>query len=196
MKYKIKTYQADSGRGTGKEKVFCALVTSPNEILEKKNNLILDALAQSKLSTAIGLYFYRFSQPNSRFIKIGECTRTDGISIRFKRGWHGTEKYADTYLKRKNGAEYIDSKFFLEISKASQENPIYFIFYEHCTLNSHPKIDEIYAFQKHQRLFKGDTLSPERINGNGLLARNLVWHKKAFYEVARGVFPDGSCYPV
>jgi hypothetical protein len=193
-RYIAKTYSADSGRGSGNEKVVCVLLTTPEHVLKKEDNFVLKCLRNAGVASSLGLYFYRFRNHANPFIKIGECTRQDGIAIRFQRGWHGTEKYSDTYLKKASDGTYIDSELFQEINKISEENPAYFVFYEHCTLNSHPKIDEVFAYRMHKRLFKRGTASPERINGNPLLARRLVWHKKAFSEVVRAVFPDGTSY--
>ncbi|MFY0574181.1 hypothetical protein ACN28S_07335 [Cystobacter fuscus] len=163
----------------------------------KQQNFVLAGLQAAGVSSSIGLYFYRFANQPNPFIKIGECTRQEGIAVRFQRGWHGTEKYGDTYLKKKTKAgPYVDSKFALCIRRISKSNPAYFVFYEHATLQSHPKIDEIFAYRMHKRLFKRDTASPERMNGNPLLARRLVWHESAFAEVVRCKFPDGVPYPV
>jgi len=95
--------------------------------------------------------------------------------------------------KKKNG-KYEKSEFLLEIKKISKENPAYFVFYEQSTIGSHPKIDEVFAYRMHKRLFKCGTKSPERMISNPLLARRLVWHKSAFSEVVSGVFPDGTKY--
>ncbi|MDE2036515.1 MAG: hypothetical protein KGL60_32370 [Pseudomonas sp.] len=172
------------------------LLTEPADVLSKANNVVLTALTAAGVSSAVGLYFYRFKSHVRPFIKIGECTRQDGIHVRFRRGWHGTARYSDTYLmKRGKDKAYIDSEFALQIQKISPENPAYFVFYEHSKLYSHPKIDEMFAYRMHQRLFKQGTASPERMNGNPLLARRLVWHKKAFSEVVRCKFPDGTFYP-
>ena len=88
----------------------------------------------------------------------------------------------------------VDSAFLAEIRKISPHNPAYFVFYEHITSQSHPKIDEVYAYRMHKLLYKSGTLSPERMNGNPLLARKLIWHKSSFSEVSRRQFPDGSSY--
>ena len=189
-------YFAKSGRGTGHEKVVCILLNQPEDVLSKDDNFVLSQLRAAGVATAIGLYFYRFREVVNPFIKIGECTRREGIHVRFKRGWHGTETYADTYLRKKVKQQYVDSELLLEIRKISAANPAYFIFYEHQSVNSHPKIDEVYAYRMHKRLFGRGTASPERMNGNPLLARNLVWHKTAFSEVVRGQLPDGTAYPV
>jgi len=192
-----RNYEADSKRGSGNERVVCVLLTEPVDVLSKTNNVVLAGLKTAGVSSAVGLYFYRFKNDTRPFIKIGECTRQDGIHVRFKRGWHGTAKYSDTYLmKRGKDKSYTDSEFALEIQKISPENPAYFVFYEHYKLCSHPKIDEMFAYRMHLRLFKQGTASPERMNGNPLLARRLVWHKKAFSEVVRCKFPDGTPYPV
>jgi hypothetical protein len=193
-KYQCKTYVADSGRGNGSQKVISFMLTSPEDILKVTNNVILEALQKEGLSTAIGTYFYRFKNNDLPFIKIGECTRKEGISVRFKRGWHGTRGYSDSYLGKIKYNIETDSKFLLEINKISQENPGYFVFYEHSLSQSHPKIDEIYTYRTHKRLYKKDTLSPERMNGNAMLARKLIWHKSAFSEVFRCKFPDGNNY--
>lgn len=188
-------YVADSGRGTGRQKVVCILLTRPEDVLSKEDNFVLSQLRSAGVATSIGLYFYRFKNTANPFIKIGECTRREGIEVRFQRGWHGTEKYSDTYLRKKTTNGYIDSELLLEIRKISITNPAYFVFYEHHTVNSHPKIDEVYAYRMHKRLFRKGTASPERMNSNPLLARRLVWHKGAFSEVVRGQLPDGTVYP-
>lgn len=193
-KYRCKQYIADSNRGDGSQKVISFLLTSPEDVLEVTDNLILNGLAKENLSSAIGTYFYRFKNDEVPFIKIGECTRKEGISVRFKRGWHGTIKYSDSYLGKIKSNKETVSKFFLEIKKISLENPAFFVFYEHCLSQSYPKIDEIYAYRTHKRLYKKGTLSPERMNGNAMLARKLIWHKSAFSEVFRCQFPDGSKY--
>lgn len=193
--YTVKQYKADSGRGSGKEKIVCVLLKGPADILDKQDNLVLRCLQEAGIASSVGLYFYRFKNSANPFIKIGECTRQEGIAVRFQRGWHGTEKYSDTYLKKKSkDKSYVDSELLIEINKISEDNPAYFVFYEHCTLSSHPKIDELFAYRMHKRLFKRGTASPERMNGNPLLARRIVWHKKSFSEVVRGQFPDGSKY--
>jgi hypothetical protein len=189
-------YVADSGRGTGREKVVCILLTKPEDVLSKNDNFVLSQLRSAGVATSIGLYLYRFKNTANPFIKIGECTRSDGIEVRFQRGWHGTEKYSDTYLRKKNKNGYIDSELLLEIRKISATNPAYFVFYEHRTISSHPKIDEVYAYRMHKRLFRKGTASPERMNGNPMLARHLVWHKGTFAEVVRGKLPDGTAYPI
>jgi hypothetical protein len=89
----------------------------------------------------------------------------------------------------------VDSEFLSQIEKISLEDPAYFVFYEHHTLYAHPKIDELFAYTQHKRLFRRGTLSPEKMNGNALLARKLIWHRKAFSEVARLKFPGGAAYP-
>lgn len=193
-KYHCKTYIADSGRGNGFQKVISFLLTSPEDILKITDNIILNGLHEENLSSAIGTYFYRFKNNASPFIKIGECTRKEGISVRFKRGWHGTRKYSDSYLGKIKDNKETDSKFLVEVNKISSDNPAYFVFYEHALSQSHPKIDEIYSYRTHKRLYKKGTLSPERMNGNAMLARKLIWHKSAFSEVCRCEFPDGSYY--
>lgn len=121
-------YVADSGRGTGKEKVICLLLASPADILSKESNFVLQHLNSNGVATAIGLYFYRFMNEANPFIKIGECTRREGMCVRFRRGWHSTEKYADNYHRKKKKGVYVDSEFSLEIQKISSANPAYFVF--------------------------------------------------------------------
>ena len=192
-KYSCRKYKADSKRGSGDEKVIAILLTSPSDILEKNNNCVLSALESEGLSSSIGVYFYRFKK-SVPFIKIGECTREEGISVRFSRGWHGTKKYSDTYQGKKIKDQYVDSEFLNQVNKISETNPAYFVFYEHSTMQSHPKIDEMFAYRMHKKLFRQGTLIPERMNGNPFLARKLIWHKSAFSEVFRCRFPDGSDY--
>ncbi len=192
--YRCITYGADSKRGDGNQKVLAFRIESPDDVLEKENNPILSALKAENLSGSIGLYFYIHADSTKPFIKIGECTRSDGISVRFSRGWHGTVAYSDSYRGRKKNGKVESSKFLSEIKKITVENPGYFIFYEHKTSGSHPKIDEVYAYRVHKRLFKCGTLNPERMNGNPLLARKLIWHKSAFSEVYKRQFPDGSSF--
>ena len=191
--YEAKEYRCDSGRGTGSEKVICVLLTSPEDLLQAPRNPVLSALADSRMSGAIGLYFYRFASAGTPFIKIGESARPSGIANRFQAGWH--RRGTDTYLtKRRNGCS-VYSEFYSAIMKLSKGNTAYLVFYEHHLLSSHTKADEMYAFVAHRRLFKQGTISPERPNANGLLGRGMVWHRSAFSEVVRGRFPDGSPYP-
>lgn len=192
--YLCQKYRADSGRGSGEEKVISILLTSPGDILEKEDNCVLSALGKEGLSSSIGVYFYRFKNTDISFIKIGECTRKEGIEVRFKRGWHGTETYSDTYRRKKVKGKYVDSDILNQINKISKENPAYFVFYQHAPMQSHPKIDEVFAYGMHKRYFGEGTLSPERINGNPLLARKLIWHKLSFSEVCRCKFPDDGNY--
>ena len=109
-------------------------------------------------------------------------------------GWHGTFSYSDSYLGKKVKGVEVASRLLTEIQMISAENPAYFVFYEHIVSQSHPKIDEVYAYRVHKRLYKSGTLSPERMNGNPLLARKLIWHRSSFSEVSRRQFPDGSSY--
>lgn len=195
VKVRAVRYRADSGRGTGQEKVVCVLLTDPADILEKKDNQVLNALQAAGVASAIGLYFYRFANQQLPFVKIGECTRPDGISRRFRNGWHSSETLTDSYWRKKRGGTYVDSEFLKQVRMITADNAAYFIFYQHRTIQSHPKIDEMYAYRQHKRLYGSDTLSPEKMNGNSMLGRSLVWHKGAFSEVARLHFPGGQEYP-
>jgi hypothetical protein len=188
------SYCADSGRGSRKEKVLCLLLTSPTDILDKKDNIVLSALDRAGLKTSIGIYFYRFAADNKPFLKIGECTGPSGITQRFRNGWHagGTTTRTDTYKKE---SKRLSPSFYGEIKKISPKNPVYFVFYELHERRSHPKIDEIYAHVSHDQYFQNKTICPERMNGRIGLGEDLVWHKSAFREVASRKFPDGSNYP-
>ena len=112
---RVRHYQAASGRGTGAERVVCVLLTSPDDILAARNNHVLNCLQAAGVSRSIGVYFYRFKNSTGPFIKIGECTRQEGISVRFQRGWHGTPRYSDSYLGKytKDGSQ-VDSEFLRE----------------------------------------------------------------------------------
>lgn len=196
--YDTRCYKPSSKRGTGKEKVLCVLLTEPEHILDPDENPVMAALEKEGLSTSIGLYFYRFKNPPnpSRFIKIGECTGPGGIASRFKRGWYGTKTYTDSYIWKKRGEDYIESDFVQAIKEVSKENPAYFVFYEHHTPDSHPKIDEAFAFVAHDHTFKQNTINNEKVNGNAaIIGRNIVWHTSAFDEVLGCIFPDGADYP-
>lgn len=186
--YICSSYTADCLRTKNNYKVLVYLITTPQEILTKDNNCILNALDNNNLGNSVGLYFYRFKHLKNGcgFSKIGEVSSEKGIKNRFKRGWHGTSTYGDTYLNK---------KLHTDIKQISLENPMYFIFYQYDLLNSFPKIDELHAFSKHQKTFGRLTNNSERINSNFKLGSNLVWHKQAFHEVLDLKFPDNTPYP-
>lgn len=186
--YSCSTYKADCLRTTKKNKVLVYLITDPQEILEKDNNRILNALCKHNLGSSVGLYFYRFKylKDNCGFSKIGEVSGVLGIENRFKRGWHGTHTYGDTYLNK---------ELHKDVIQVSPTNPMYFIFYEYDLLNSFPKIDELHAFSEHKKKFSLSTSTKERINLNFKLGLNLVWHKQTFHEVLNLKFPNGKHYP-
>lgn len=183
-----KKYTANNDRANNNQKVFVYLITSYEQIIDKVNNPILQALEQHELSQSIGLYFYRFKHLHhyNAFSKIGEVSRIEGIQERFKRGWHGTESYSDTYLTK---------NIHHDVKLITETNPMYFVFYQFDLLNSYPKIDELIAFKKHQDYFNVGTRTIERPNGNYQLGQNLAWHSLAFEEVLQLKFPDGSSYP-
>lgn len=183
------TYKPDCLRTEKDYKVFVYLITDPNEVLGKDENSIIGALGNHKLKHSIGVYFYRFKnlEDGCGFSKIGEVSGVSGIVNRFERGWHGTDKYGDSYLKK---------KLYEDVCQISPDNPMYFIFYEFDLLNSFPKIDETYAFYEHRKKLKCSTTNKERINSNYQLGLNLIWHKKAFHEVLDLKFPDGKHYPL
>ncbi|MFT9820809.1 hypothetical protein [Lysinibacillus sp. NPDC056185] len=186
--YIAKKYKANSGRSNANQKVFVFLMTSPQQVLNKTNNEILEALQEKELANSLGIYFYRFKNLNTynAFTKIGEVSRIEGIEKRFIRGWHGTTSYGDTYLSK---------KIHNDVNMISTDNPMYFVFYEFDLLNSFPKIDEQIAFKKHLDSFNTSTRNFEKPHGNYQLGINLVWHDTAFDEVLNLNFPDGTPYP-
>jgi hypothetical protein len=174
------------------------MLTHPDDLLDPDENPVLRVLEKEGLSSSIGLYFYLFkNQVGQRpFIKIGECTSTRGIEGRFVKGWHGYQSGTDSYVWTKRQGEYVKKAFGQQITQINEENPAYFVFYEHQLYNSHPKIDEGLALTAHLEHFSQKTLSPEKINGNARnIGRNLVWHRTAFNEVLNQEFPDGVGYP-
>lgn len=184
----VKKYRPHNHRANNNQKIFVYLITSYQEVIDKTNNPILEALEQHRLSQAIGLYFYRFKNLSNynAFSKIGEVSRIEGIQERFKRGWHGTDTYGDTYLTK---------NIHNDVKLISENNPMYFVFYQFDLLNSYPKIDELIAFKKHLDHFHVGTRNNERPNGNYQLGQNLAWHSLAFEEVLNLKFPDGTSYP-
>lgn len=189
------TYKADCARGNGRERALCVLLTSPDDLLQQNDNPVLDALAATGLARSNGVYFYRFATPATPFLKIGECMNPKGISQRFRRGWHGTPTYGDTYLGKMNGGLHVESGFLAAVKRISDQNRAYFVFYEHLKIASFPKVDELFALRMHKRLFGRGTACKERVNTSGLLGRRLIWHKGAFPEVVRAVLPNGESYP-
>lgn len=186
--YIAKKYKANSGRSNDNQKVFVFLITSPQQVLNKTNNAILEALQKKGLANSLGIYFYRFKNLDTynAFTKIGEVSRIEGIEKRFIRGWHGTISYGDTYLSK---------EIHNDVKMISTDNPMYFVFYEFDLLNSFPKIDEQIAFKKHSDSFNTSTRNLEKPHGNYRLGINLVWHDTAFDEVLNLNFPDGTPYP-
>lgn len=186
--YICSSYTADCLRSKKKHKVLVYLITNPQEILKRDNNCILNVLDNNNLGSSVGLYFYRFKhlKNDCGFSKIGEVSSENGIENRFKRGWHGTSLYGDTYLNK---------ELHNDISQISFENPMYFIFYEYDLLDSFPKIDELHAFSEHKKIFGRLTNNRERINSNFKIGSNLVWHKQIFDEVLNLKLPDGKPYP-
>ena len=176
MDYIVKEYVPSSKIFNGTKKVFIASITSPEIILCKNNNALISSLIDAGLGNAIGLYFYRFKfiDNYNSFSKIGEVTSMNGISNRLKRGWHGTVAYSDTYLNR---------KLHDDVLEITPSNPMFFVFYEFDLFTSFPKIDEIYAFKKHDNHFKCCTRNAERINANYQLGKDLIFHEPAFNEV-------------
>lgn len=66
-------YKADSGRGTGLERVFCVRLSTPSDLLMPgPSNRVLFELHQAGIDKALGVYSYRFTSAGSPFLKIGE----------------------------------------------------------------------------------------------------------------------------
>ncbi|MCG8291720.1 hypothetical protein [Pseudomonas entomophila] len=190
------TYEADSGRGTGQERAFCLCLRSPEDLLiPGQTSRVLTELRQAGLSQALGVYFYRFTADGIPFLKIGECSRTEGISLRIARGWHYTTTCSDTYRgSRKKDAPERGSAFLSAVETISTENPAYFVFYQLRATHSFPKVDEMHAFKLHQRYFKRGTVNPDRMNTHRTLGSQLVFHRRAFREVLSKKLPSGTPY--
>lgn len=190
------TYEADSGRGTGLERVFCICLRSPSDLLTPApSNRVLAALRQARLDRALGVYFYRFSAKDTPFLKIGECSRNEGIGTRIARGWHYSTTCSDTYRgSRRKDAPERGSAFLSAVETISQENPAYFVFYQLRPTYSFPKVDEMHAYKLHQRYFKRGTVNPDRINTHRTLGSQLVFHRRAFREVLLKELPSGNSY--
>lgn len=190
------TYEADSGRGTGLERVFCICLRSPSDLLTAApSNRVLTELSQAGVDQALGVYFYRFSAQCTQFMKIGECSRNEGINMRIARGWHYSTTCSDTYRgSRKKDAPERGSAFLSAVETISQENPAYFVFYQLRATHSFPKVDEMHAFKLHQRYFKRGTVNPDRMNTHRTLGSQLVFHRQAFREVLLKKLPSGIDY--
>lgn len=152
-------------------------------------------LDEAGVSGSVGLYFYRFSDSQLPFIKIGECSRSEGVALRFKRGWHYSTTCADTYRRPRNDDGRESSSRFLEAVEAiSEDTPAYFVFYEMRATHSFPKIDEMHAYRNHIRHFGRGTTNDERINAHERLGIELIFHKNAFSEVLEKTLPSGLAY--
>lgn len=190
------TYQADSGRGTGLEQVFCIRLRAPSDLLTPApSSRVLNELRRARLDGALGVYFYRFSSEGKPFLKIGECSRNEGIGMRIMRGWHYSTTCSDTYRgSRRKDAPERGSAFLSAVETISEENPAYFVFYQLRPTHSFPKVDEIHAHKLHLRYFKQGTVNPDRINTHRTLGSQLVFHRRAFREVLRKELPSGTAY--
>jgi len=188
-------YTADSGRGQGTEKVVVILLSRPEDLLATQKNLVLRGLDEAGVSNSVGLYFYRFADSQLPFMKIGECGRSEGVALRFKRGWHYSTTCADTYrgARKKDGAEN-PSQFLTTVKTISEETPAYFVFYEMRATHSFPKIDEMHAYRNHINHFGRGTTNVERINTHETLGVELIFHKRAFSEVLEKKLPSGLAY--
>lgn len=184
-------YKELDGRGY---KVLVVKATSPEQILKSGQGSIHTALVEDGLSSAIGIYFYRFEKlpKPEAFTKIGEVSRREGVTVRKQRGWLATPKYGDSYLKPSTSG--VLKTIYSDVKLISPSNPMYFVFYELDVLRAFPKIDEIAAFAKHRNHFGRGTRNKEQPNTFEQLGSALVWHSSAFDEVLAMKFPSGLLY--
>ena len=188
-------YQATSGRGLESEKVVVVRLVQPTDLLCDDANPVLTALQQAGVSNSVGLYFYRFANSQHPFMKIGECSRSEGVELRFKRGWHYSTTCADTYRgKRQAGGLETPSEFLNAVRTISTKNPAYFVFYEMRATHAFPKIDEMHAHRFHMEHFGCGTINCERMNTHQTLGTELIFHKRAFSEVLKKQLPSGVAY--
>jgi hypothetical protein len=187
----IETYKTASTR---EYRVLVVRIVSPDQVLKSDPDSIHSALVTEGLTATSGLYFYRFatlSEPES-FSKIGEVSRKDGVGVRKYRGWLAPNSYGDSYkkLSTSNNPKGVHR----DILAVSEDNPMYFIFYEFDVENSFPKIDEIQAFARHRAHFGRSTTNKEACNTFERLGKNLVWYAPAFNEVLNLQLPSGQHY--
>lgn len=189
-------YEADSGRGSGQERVFCLCLRSPSDLLTPApSSRVLDELQRAGLNGAQGVYFYRFAAAATPFMKIGECSRAKGVSTRIARGWHQSTTCSDTYRgSRKKDQPERGSAFLSAVQTISPENPAYFVFYQLRATHSFPKIDELHAYKLHLNQFKRGTVNPDRMNTHETLGSELIFHRNAFHEVLSKKLPSGTAY--
>ena len=177
-----------------KYRVLVVRIVSPSQVLESGPGSIHQALKDEGLDKSVGLYYYRFQNLTSlaAFSKIGEVSREGGVILRKKRGWLSRPTYSDSYLKpSSNGNRKI---IYDDVSAASLENPMYFIYYEFDAESAFPKIDEIAAFGKHLEHFGCSTRNREPVNTFSRLGRKLVWYENSFSEVLNLHFPSTMSY--
>ncbi|MBL8424233.1 MAG: hypothetical protein JNK06_12185 [Candidatus Accumulibacter phosphatis] len=179
------------------ERVFRVLVvkiTSPQQVLSGGQGSIHRALESEGLGQSVGIYFYRYAEmpaPHA-FTKIGEVSREGGVIVRKQRGWLAPPSYGDSYLKPSStGAQKV---IHSDVLRASVTNPMYFTYYEFDVEASFPKIDEIFAFQKHIAHFGRSTRNREAANTFSGLGKKLLWHDGAFNEVLGLRLPGGITY--
>ncbi|MGF1800145.1 hypothetical protein L4D11_05615 [Vibrio gigantis] len=186
--FKIETYK-------NKCRVLVVKLTSPKQLLESGKHSIHQIIQEQSLSSAIGVYFYRFKNLDNpqAFSKIGEVSRSDGVAVRQSRGWLTPPSYGDSYKKLNNNGE--KKVIYTDVEMISEENPMYFVFYELEVENAFPKIDEISNFAKHIEHFGRSTRNKENANTFSRLGSNLVWHKSAFNEVLNCKLPSQGPYP-
>lgn len=186
MEYQVETYTTKRG-GKTQYKVLVVKITAPSQVLQDGEGSIHQCIIDAGLSSAVGLYFYRFKiLDDTGFSKIGEVSRREGLIMRKKRGWLSPESYSDTYKEK---------VIHQDIENASESNPMYFVFYEFDESKSFPKIDEIRAFHNHKTHFKKRTRNKEGSNSYIELGSELVWYPNAFEEVLNLKLPSGKDYP-
>lgn len=176
-------------------RVIVVKITSSDQILKAGNDSIHKIIESNNLSNAVGIYFYRFKDISTfkAFSKIGEVSRKEGIIERKYRGWLAPDTYGDSYRKlgKKTGRKVIYS----DVLSITENNPMYFTFYEFDVDNAFPKIDEILAFKNHKDFFGHKPRNKEQANTFVELGSKLVWYKNAFNEVNTLKLPSGTAYP-
>jgi len=187
----IETYKR---RSEAEFKVLVARIVSPTQVLQAGTNSIHSALTDEGLGDSVGLYFYRFANLEQwgAFTKIGEVSRAEGIIVRKQRGWLAPDTYGDSYLKASTKGE--QKQVYSDVMLTTENNPMYFVFYQFDVENSFPKIDEMAAFSKHGQHFGRSTRNREPTNTFSSLGRSLVWHEPAFKEVLELRLPSGRGY--
>lgn len=192
--YIVENYKTQNNP-TQEYRVLVVKLTSPDQVLTSENDSIHQIIKKVNLSESVGIYFYRFKNLDTAaaFSKIGEVSRKEGLIERKFRGWIAAPSYGDSY--RKKNKKGVEKGIFSDVKIISEENPMYFVFYELDVKSAFPKIDEIHAFSKHVEKFGYSTRNKESANTFSDLGSNLVWHSPAFDEVLALKLPSGASYP-